>query len=120
MSFHLLFLQNSVASFFKKGSGGAGSGNGEPFGGTSLLQPVAEKGGDSLVLMIFVYIQPVQIACGSDITEAQNLSSFYGKQGVMLGKRLIPGLQIYRARGPGLQLLGRIVGSVDRMDRIVE
>ena len=63
-------------------------------------------------------IQPVQVAGGIHIPEAGDDAVFHGDQRKMLCQGTVPCFQVHGSRGPGIQLLLRVILCVDRMHGI--
>ena len=109
----LLGAQHPVTAAFEKGTGGDGGVGGDGRDWIVPLELIAQRGGDTLMLVAVVDIEAVEIAGGIDIAKTDHRVAADGHQGIVAAKRTVPPRFIYLAGGPHGQLVGGVIGGAD-------
>ena len=81
---HLLLLNDGISPVKKERLCGDGSVCDYFAYFKSMLEQIADSGGDPLILIVLMHIQSVQIACSVNIAKAYDEAVFYGNKRIML------------------------------------
>lgn len=84
------------------------------------LQGIAQGGGDAPALAVLVDVEPVQIAVDGHVGKADDDAALLGHQGVVGGEGDVPGVQVHRPCGPGVQLFRGVIPAIHSVDRFVK
>ena len=85
-----------------------------------LFQNIADPGGDSPPLAVFVDIQAVQIAGVVHVPEADDSAVLHSNDCAVGKKRGIPDGQVNLPGCPSIQLLGRVILCIDCVYRVIK
>lgn len=90
------------------------------FSGSRLFQFLADHGCDSPALVVFMNIQPVEIAGRVDVAKSHDLFVEGSDKTVMALQRPIPFFRINRSGRPGVQLLRGIISGIDGVNGVIK